>query len=342
MFVYLGRNGQLVDEKRFVWIDIAKGVAILLVIAGHLYPFGSLVRNIIYSFHMPIFFILTGYTIKVNGDEKQLLSRTLRDLKKIIVPYLLTTSIIKVLEMMYFNGQDPVTTMSNILPRLWFASGVSYQGYAALGMLWFLPTLFWSKLLFRLVNYKFPKKEDNLVIFLFLTILGLVISHHRWLPQNFDIVLVSTLFVCFGYLLKESKWLFNKYYMLTLVISFSFWCFVWQKGTFIELATRSYPQFALSFLGAIAGSISVFYLSKTMGEIQILKTVGTFLGRNSLIILLVHSVDYIWFSKGPLQGVQMIESHIAKTVVYIAVDVAITFIVITVINQLKKLKKLKK
>jgi len=49
------------DNKRVDWIDVARGIAILLVIIGHTVPFESFTRVIIYSMHMPIFFILSGY-----------------------------------------------------------------------------------------------------------------------------------------------------------------------------------------------------------------------------------------------------------------------------------------
>lgn len=51
--------------KRIEWIDVAKAICILLMIAGHTYPVGSKVRNIIFSFHMPLFFILSGYNFSL-------------------------------------------------------------------------------------------------------------------------------------------------------------------------------------------------------------------------------------------------------------------------------------
>lgn len=41
--------------KRIEFIDVAKGITILLVIVGHTIPEG-LMRTLIYSFHMPLFF----------------------------------------------------------------------------------------------------------------------------------------------------------------------------------------------------------------------------------------------------------------------------------------------
>ncbi len=44
------------EERRIEWIDIAKGIAILAMVAGHvsLLPWEP-VRKLIFSFHMPLF-----------------------------------------------------------------------------------------------------------------------------------------------------------------------------------------------------------------------------------------------------------------------------------------------
>lgn len=48
-------------KKRIEWVDIAKGIAIMLMVIGHEVSNG-LVYALIFSFHMPLFFILSGYT----------------------------------------------------------------------------------------------------------------------------------------------------------------------------------------------------------------------------------------------------------------------------------------
>ena len=59
-------------KERIAWIDIAKGVTILTVIWSHTLPFGGLPRNLIFCFHMPLFFILSGFTLKPARDVKDL------------------------------------------------------------------------------------------------------------------------------------------------------------------------------------------------------------------------------------------------------------------------------
>ena len=44
-------------KKRIEWIDAAKGLAICGTVISHTVSFGSFVRNLLFSFHMPLFFL---------------------------------------------------------------------------------------------------------------------------------------------------------------------------------------------------------------------------------------------------------------------------------------------
>ena len=54
-------------EKRIFWLDIMKGVGILLVVLQHCLPAGDLSRFIL-AFHMPLFFFASGIVYKNNGS----------------------------------------------------------------------------------------------------------------------------------------------------------------------------------------------------------------------------------------------------------------------------------
>ena len=51
------------NKKRILWIDYAKAFAMFFVIFGHVNS-GNYLTNWIYSFHMPLFFLLSGITLK--------------------------------------------------------------------------------------------------------------------------------------------------------------------------------------------------------------------------------------------------------------------------------------
>lgn len=80
----------LTDMRRIDYIDYSKGVLIFLVILGHCINGENYLKNIIYSFHMPAFFIVSGillnYSSAVGKDfGRFLLSR----IRQLVIPYII-------------------------------------------------------------------------------------------------------------------------------------------------------------------------------------------------------------------------------------------------------------
>lgn len=77
---------------RIEWVDILKGLAILLVVVGHMeYAEGTANpgRMLIYSFHMPLFFMLAGYTAALSlSRNPNLLKFISRRFLSVMVPYI--------------------------------------------------------------------------------------------------------------------------------------------------------------------------------------------------------------------------------------------------------------
>lgn len=73
-------------NKRIYWVDTAKGIGILLVIAGHCLQqhHGGLIFRTIYSFHMPLFFMIHGFLLK----KDNIISRAKKNFHSMIIPYL--------------------------------------------------------------------------------------------------------------------------------------------------------------------------------------------------------------------------------------------------------------
>lgn len=72
----------MADKKRIYWIDIAKGILIILVVMGHVTSsyhasnmykdstFLNFSHQLIYSFHMPAFMFISGLLFRVKDDKK--------------------------------------------------------------------------------------------------------------------------------------------------------------------------------------------------------------------------------------------------------------------------------
>lgn len=84
-------------RQRIDWIDTAKGLCMILVIVGHTLPYGNLMRNFIFSFHMPAFFFLTGYTARRPDTWQGFARRVKKDFAALIVPVLGVVQVFNVL-----------------------------------------------------------------------------------------------------------------------------------------------------------------------------------------------------------------------------------------------------
>ena len=57
-------------KKRNLVVDIMRAVGIILVVLGHSEISNSFAIRFIYLFHLPLFFVLSGYLYNDKGGEK--------------------------------------------------------------------------------------------------------------------------------------------------------------------------------------------------------------------------------------------------------------------------------
>lgn len=187
--------------NRIPFIDVARGIAILLMIIGHVVSRGH-VRDFIFSFHMPLFFITGGMCFR----QKSVKSALLTDLRKIIVPYALVLFVLDLwsgsLNLVYYLRQ-----------MFWAASWQNLNMYPAdLGMvwaLWFFPAFFLTRWIFRsLYRVSGGRLFRLAVLSLAVCLVGIAwgMQGRHWLPLNLDVAMASVGFYCFGFFLQQSGW----------------------------------------------------------------------------------------------------------------------------------------
>ena len=200
------------DYKREDWIDIAKGIGILLVIIGHSSGRPMVLRQFIYSFHMPLFFIISGYVYNhdkwKNKGIKQFIIRRARDY---IIPYFvfgfINLGLNAVVEARHLTGSELLS--STIAHAFWlFYSYGSATRMPNCTALWFLPCLFLCTIyVFFLLNI------ENRMIRYFVCLCGIGINallsffEVPQLPWHIDTVLVAGVLILIGYELKNYKML---------------------------------------------------------------------------------------------------------------------------------------
>ena len=75
-------------QTRIRWIDIAKAIAIICMIVGNIVPWGSSVRNFVFSFDVPLLLVLMGFTAEEAKSLPELWRQIKKDFWKFMVPYI--------------------------------------------------------------------------------------------------------------------------------------------------------------------------------------------------------------------------------------------------------------
>lgn len=132
--------------KRITALDMARGVAIILIVIGHSSHVGGVPAVWLSTFHLPAFFLLSGW-VAADKTEKEITFREvlLGKVSSILIPYCWFSAGSLILDLIQvWRGSFPKET-------LWehFLQTVSLQGYS---VLWFLPVFFLTQLLVDLVG----------------------------------------------------------------------------------------------------------------------------------------------------------------------------------------------
>ncbi len=166
-------------SKRSIAADLAKGIGIILVVYGHALR-GLVSANIIspeshinftdyyiYTFHMPLFFIISGSFFKINREPGSEAAFFSGNIKKIVYPYFLW-SIIQGCIQIAMSGS--ATTNRSMEP-----SRLLEIAWNPISPFWFLYALFFSQLIWFLIRDRLKPEivlAAAFVIFLALRLAG--------------------------------------------------------------------------------------------------------------------------------------------------------------------------
>jgi fucose 4-O-acetylase-like acetyltransferase len=297
--------------KRIETIDIARGIGILLVVLAH-NDFGYISQygyQVIYSFHMPVFFFLSGYFIKTDISFFEFFKKRFHSLLK---PFLFTLFLIYATSVS-FEKMAFGTALRRIGKSL-YGTGV----YIDWVQLWFLPNMFVASLyafLFIVIVGKLNNRWLRLGILTATLALSLPFLKTFYpfsisllgkeyelfgLPFSLDLVFLSGFFYVLGSELRQitTEKTFDNYFLLmgTGIAVFGTNYFIESP---IDLNTRTYNSFFINTIEAIVGILFALALSRQI-ELRTnkLASLMKYFGRISLIILIFHvPIQDFWGQK---------------------------------------------
>lgn len=322
--------------KRLDWIDIAKGIAIILVIVGHTVPNPSPLRHAIFSFHMPVFFILAGYTFRPK-PWRELLSGSV---PRLLVPYLVLALAWQVPTFLMSGAPLTGGTLIAGLETIVFASGVDVPGLgvAAVGMAWFLAALFTSRLLFNALVLLFDAREFGVVYqgaaCAVIAFCGLNVCRLLgvYLPLDLDLSCYIVLLMWASYTVHQKGLEPSVDKPLLFIGSGVVWlAFAALSG--LELSSRRVDGFVIATIAALAGSYCVCWVSMAIDKMKNMPILGAFdrglvfCGQVSLAIFAIHAVD--WFI--PWQTMPLLislpASWLFASIVRCACDIGLAYVI---------------
>lgn len=291
-------------KERIDWIDYAKALGVFWVIMGHTYKGYSFI-GWIYSFHMPLFFFLSGITLKIEQIScKEFLKKRV---KSLLIPYILYSIVYIMLEVIKsgLNGNMDETIKYFLRDAFWI------RGQQATIGLWFLPLLFLVEVLLMVVYKGIRSKNLRAASVLFITAMGFLYADKigKALPWGLDAALVVIFFLYAGYVFKQiclSSWMNGKqkdifkYSIIGVGLLFANIIFNNYNMKFIgdnaDMYSLRYGNEIIYILSALAG---IGFISIVLG--YILKNVKSrfwrFMGRNTLHIYCLHGLALMFVRK---------------------------------------------
>lgn len=307
---------------------MARGYGIILVIIGH-FPSG-VVGKAIYTFHMPLFFFLSGYLFDAFG--KTFGKTVLHKIKTMLVPYTCLGII-----MVIFNWIWMMDWRYERLEALFWRLLEQKRFWT----LWFLACLFLTEIIFYLMVRLF---KDNLLLLgiasVALATAGCIYYRYGGQPVcwNVDVCMISILFYYGGYLLGNlsslqerlfEKWQRIGWFTLSFVI-----CLVCGMTSFglsgqtLEMYHCQYGIEPLSFVAAFAGIVCVLIIS-SMGYWKPI----AYIGKNSLIYFAWHQTIMMpIFQKICVQNQWFQDKTILDRTLYVTVGTVSILVVLSLVN----------
>lgn len=335
-------NDLRTPKERITWIDLAKGIAMILVIMGHTLNEG-LPLYLIYTFHMPLFFCLSTITSHFSTDMNDYARTLKRSFVHLLLPAIVFWALHGISYYALFHNQLGTPTQyfgKQLLSLLW-ASGqdisISSLEIPMLGIFWFVFALFVGRSIFDYIHMRCGIKAA-FVLSLSLGIIGVLVGSRQPLPIAFDCALAIQPFLALGMLFRDKKR--EKSNIKSIIISLSCWALlvlfsvIVCKAEAMDVALRRYPLFPVCILIAAFGSVGFCELSKLASEIPWVKESSRifrcllFLGKNSLWLMCIHYMDGLW---RPIYS--HFDNHLLIVILRVVLDCAACFVFVLCMNK---------
>jgi len=274
--------------KRIQYMDVAKGIGIIMIVLGH-NSLPSVLANYLYAIHVPLFFIISGFFFK----QRTFLEELKWGIRHLLFPLWLTKFLwFLLVSMVYWHtGEYTGPSLSALLEGMFFEKGE----YAVIIGLWYITALFGARIILNIIGR--AKEWLGLLFAIVLFILAKClypINNENLFPWCVLQAMGAVVYLFFGHLLKKHNVLpviASKYVSVVCVVLLLF-----AYRFPVSVVYFGYPYSILSVLIASLFSICVIYLCISLSTSQFtlcenFVKVLCHYGQYSLCILCFHSLE---------------------------------------------------
>lgn len=331
------------QKERIHWIDIAKGIGIIFIIYAH--ELGSQdYRYLFYAFHIPLFLFLSGIVFKPYNKFSIFVRKSVKGL---LIPYFIFALLsyfiwLFTLRPTFSFGGEEIKQFLTIF----YAN--SNNGWMAFNnILWFLPTLFVTRIIFYLIHRFLNNKSFLAISLVIISIAGYLYSifiPFVHLPFGTETAISAVVFYGFGYLWinhEKTKQLVFKYKKLLFpvlliagvifsTVDFNLY------GHQIDMRLLHLNNYFFFYLDAFAGIFAWIAFSMLLNKNILLE----YLGKNSLILFSWHLILFYYFDKlrDILFNKQLLQYiKVLLPTLYTAASISVIVFVYQLLNNLKRM-----
>lgn len=276
-------------KQRIEYVDAAKAIAIILVIFAHCHYMIEFPRlgNLIYSFHMPLFFIVSGFFLKEMTTKRAIGKYSSAYLWPYLV--LVISSILLETAISYWKSGGAGFNLAEKILGLIYGNPyqrdeVMFGKLYGVSNAWFFLAIFWACSILS-TSMHYLKKEEVVLMSLLSLGFGAFVSRKIQLPFEISAGLTAVAYIYIGKV-------FAIYHVINRIENIRLSLLGLAVFVFVLLSNAGRVAMNISYLGysvfglfcSVVGSIFILFLCKHFD----LK--GGWIGRNTLYVFVAHSL----------------------------------------------------
>jgi len=286
--------GNIMMARRIEWIDSARGIGLFLVVFGHALKGNEFTAMVIWSFHMPLFFFLSGltsspWTLGASGA-------LMRSLRNLAVPYLFFSSASIILWQLLHGSFTSWSGWFGLLGQMAYGVAGPDHTLSYNVPLWFFPCLLSTRLLFAVITALSTRLRTSVVAVIFMVIFAhtVVFVHFRTLLWNADVALAGLAFYMAGYVISikvlytpaaPSRWRGAGVVAATL-LAVGIVLLTACANSRVDMNGREFGNDFLFYTGAFAGILATVACAQSISHLAWLRKFG----QAAIVIFPLHTL----------------------------------------------------